>query len=115
MAGVGRHGVRAEWEAIPVSVRTAIDAWSRRHVAVLADIAGEVDAAVTGSVLVHGDYRTDNVVFHATDERLGAAVAGYFTQRSNGPPPPGLPTVRQFQAAQGAIARRWIAQRLGLA
>jgi aminoglycoside phosphotransferase (APT) family kinase protein len=38
------------------------------------------------------------------------AVAGYFTCRSLQPPPPGLPTVRAFQAAQGLIARRWLAE-----
>ncbi len=37
------------------------------------------------------------------------AVAGYFTCRSLQPPPPGIPTVRAFQAAQGAIAREWLA------
>jgi aminoglycoside phosphotransferase (APT) family kinase protein len=37
------------------------------------------------------------------------ALAGYFTQRSLQPAPPGLPTVRQFQAAQGEVARRWLA------
>lgn len=42
-----------------------------------------------------------------------AAVAGYFTWSALQPAPPGLPTVRAFQAAQGAVARRWLAQRLG--
>jgi aminoglycoside phosphotransferase (APT) family kinase protein len=42
-----------------------------------------------------------------------AAIAGYFTRQALLPPPPGLPTVRAFQAAQGAIARRWLAERLG--
>ncbi len=37
------------------------------------------------------------------------AVAGYFTRRSLQPAPPGIPTVRAFQAAQGAIARQWLA------
>jgi aminoglycoside phosphotransferase (APT) family kinase protein len=37
------------------------------------------------------------------------AVAGYFTCQALQPPPPGLPTVRAFQAAQGEIARRWLA------
>jgi len=37
------------------------------------------------------------------------AVAGYLTQRSLEPSPDGLPTVRAFQAAQGAVARRWLA------
>lgn len=38
------------------------------------------------------------------------AIAGYFTERALRPPPPGLPTVRAFQAAQGEVARRWLAQ-----
>jgi aminoglycoside phosphotransferase (APT) family kinase protein len=37
------------------------------------------------------------------------AMAGYFTQRSLRPPPPGLPTVRSFQAAQGEVTRAWLA------
>jgi aminoglycoside phosphotransferase (APT) family kinase protein len=41
-----------------------------------------------------------------------AAVAGYFTWQSLLPPPPGLPTLREFQAAQGAVARRWLAERV---
>jgi aminoglycoside phosphotransferase (APT) family kinase protein len=43
-----------------------------------------------------------------------AAIAGYFTFQSLLPPPPGIPTVRQFQAAQGEIARRWLDERTGL-
>jgi aminoglycoside phosphotransferase len=42
-----------------------------------------------------------------------AAFAGYLTRQALLPPPPGLPTVRAFQAAQGDVARRWLAQRLG--
>jgi aminoglycoside phosphotransferase (APT) family kinase protein len=37
------------------------------------------------------------------------ALAGYFTSQALQPPPPGLPTVRAFQAAQGEVARRWLA------
>jgi aminoglycoside phosphotransferase (APT) family kinase protein len=52
----------------------------------------------------------------AADPRALAAVvcamAGYFTQRALRPPPPGLPAVRGFQAAQGEIARRWLADLL---
>ncbi len=44
-----------------------------------------------------------------------AAVAGLFTERALRPPPPGLPTLRAFQAAQGAVARAWLAQRTGWA
>jgi Ser/Thr protein kinase RdoA (MazF antagonist) len=43
-----------------------------------------------------------------------ASLAGYFTRQALLPPPPGLPTLRAFQAAQGIIARRWLAQRTGL-
>lgn len=43
-----------------------------------------------------------------------AAIAGFFTWQGLQSPPPGLPTVRAFQAAQGAVARRWLARRLGL-
>jgi hypothetical protein len=42
-----------------------------------------------------------------------AAVAGFFTHRALQPAPPGLPTVRAFQGAQGEVARRWLAQRTG--
>jgi aminoglycoside phosphotransferase (APT) family kinase protein len=42
-----------------------------------------------------------------------ASVAGFFTYRALLPPPPGLPTLREFQAAQGAVARRWLAERIG--
>jgi aminoglycoside phosphotransferase (APT) family kinase protein len=44
---------------------------------------------------------------------LVATLAGYFTRMSLLPAPPGLPTVRGFQAAQGRIARRWLAERCG--
>lgn len=42
-----------------------------------------------------------------------AAVAGFLTYSSLQAPPPGLPTVRAFQAAQGWEARRWLAARMG--
>ena len=42
-----------------------------------------------------------------------AALAGMFTYRALQPPPPGLPTVRAFQDAQGRAARAMLAARLG--
>ncbi len=42
-----------------------------------------------------------------------ATVAGFFTAQALDPAPPGLPTLRAFQAAQGAVARAWLADRLG--
>ncbi|MCB0128579.1 MAG: hypothetical protein KDE58_40215 [Caldilineaceae bacterium] len=40
-----------------------------------------------------------------------AAVAGFFIYHSLQPEPPGLPTLRAFQAAQGAVALDWLAER----
>ncbi|WP_211589358.1 aminoglycoside phosphotransferase family protein [Microbispora sp. H11081] len=42
-----------------------------------------------------------------------AAVTGYFLQRGSLPPPPGLPTLRAFQLAQGRVALAWLRQRTG--
>jgi aminoglycoside phosphotransferase (APT) family kinase protein len=42
-----------------------------------------------------------------------AAITGFFVRTSLEPPPPGLPTVRAFQAAQAAVARAWLADRTG--
>lgn len=44
---------------------------------------------------------------------LVAAIAGFFAVKALAPPPPGLPTVRGFQAAQGEIALRWLAELTG--
>src|SRR5436190_24294356 len=41
-----------------------------------------------------------------------AAVAGFFVQRSTLPPPPGLPTLREFQRVQGEEALAWLRRRL---
>lgn len=42
-----------------------------------------------------------------------AAVAGFFVGEGLQPAPPGLPTLRAFQAAQGEVARAWLARRTG--
>lgn len=41
------------------------------------------------------------------------AIAGFFTRHALFPAPQGLPTLRAFQAAQGAVARAWVAERTG--
>ncbi|MDR6597366.1 aminoglycoside phosphotransferase family protein [Saccharothrix longispora] len=41
-----------------------------------------------------------------------AAVTGFFVHGSRLPPPPGLPSLRAFQGAQGVHALRWLRQRL---
>lgn len=42
-----------------------------------------------------------------------ASLAGYFLAYARRPPPPGIPTVRAFQAAQGEIAMAWLQERTG--
>jgi len=42
-----------------------------------------------------------------------ASLTGYFLGQSHRPPPPGIPTVRAFQAAQGRIALEWLRERTG--
>lgn len=44
---------------------------------------------------------------------LLAAVAGFFVSHSLRPAPPGLPTLRPFQAAQGEVAVGWLRRRTG--
>lgn len=39
---------------------------------------------------------------------LLAAISGFFVSHSLRPPPPGLPTLRAFQAAQGEVAVAWL-------
>ncbi|MGK5555640.1 hypothetical protein ACSNOI_28880 [Actinomadura kijaniata] len=40
-----------------------------------------------------------------------AAVTGYFVHVARLPAPPGLPTLRALQRAQGAIALAWLRRR----
>lgn len=77
--------------------------------------------ALAPSVTMQGGPPPEQLLAHhpaaagADPEAITAAVvalAGYFTQRGLQPPPPGLPTVRAFQAAQGVVARQWAARRL---
>ena len=42
---------------------------------------------------------------------LVAAFSGFLVRHSLQPPPPGLPTLRAFQAAQGAVALAWLRRR----
>jgi hypothetical protein len=39
---------------------------------------------------------------------LVVAIAGYFAERGGLPDPPGLPTLRAFQRAQGAVTNGWL-------
>jgi hypothetical protein len=40
-----------------------------------------------------------------------AGLAGYFWDKVRQPDPPGLPTVRAFQLAQGEVVLRWLRER----
>ena len=42
-----------------------------------------------------------------------ASITGYFLAHARRPPPPGIPTLRAFQAAQGEIALSWLRERIG--
>ena len=44
---------------------------------------------------------------------LVAAFSGFLVEHSLRPPPPGLPTLRPFQAAQGAVALDWLRRLTG--
>lgn len=142
----------------------ALDPWARAHLSRLGELEKQWPAACTGLTLVHGDIRSDNLLFtaegvvfvdwpHAAvgtpvidlvgwapsvrleggpapEELLArhrptreadpdvvtvvlAAVSGLFVSHSLRPPPPGLPTVRAFQAAQGEVALDWLRRRTG--
>jgi thiamine kinase-like enzyme len=44
-------------------------------------------------------------------EAVLAGLAGYFVDAARRPDPPGLPTLRAFQRAQGEVVLRWLRQR----
>ena len=46
-------------------------------------------------------------------DAIVCSIAGYFVIRALEPPPPGIPTVRAFQAAQGRHAIAWLRERTG--
>lgn len=73
------------------------------------------------SVHMQGGPKPDELLRNAPlidipDEAINAALAsltGYFLGHSRRPPPPGIPTVRAFQQAQGEVALAWLRERLG--
>jgi aminoglycoside phosphotransferase (APT) family kinase protein len=58
----------------------------------------------------------DHPLGHAADpDRVNAvlaALSGFFVHRSTLPPQPGLPTLREFQGAQGRESLAWLRRRL---
>jgi len=82
-----------------------------------------VDVAVAGiPISMQGGPAPEEVLRRSGLVRVGdqegvtaviAAFAGLMAHRSSLPPPPGIPTVREFQAAQGRIALDWLRERTG--
>ncbi len=79
-------------------------------------------AAMAPSVALQGGPPPEDFLRRFPDARLAkpdsinafiAMMAGYFTFQGLQPDPPGLPTVRAFQRAQGDVAREWIRVRTG--
>lgn len=63
------------------------------------------EAVVTSHPLTRGVPKTQL-------DAVLAAIAGFFVSRSLLPPPPGLPTVREFQRLQARTALVWLRRRL---
>jgi aminoglycoside phosphotransferase (APT) family kinase protein len=59
-----------------------------------------------------GRFDLSGVSEEAIDAAL-CSLAGFFVVGALEPPPPGLPTVRAFQAAQGVVALQWLRARTG--
>jgi hypothetical protein len=57
-------------------------------------------------------FDTPGVSPHDFDAVL-CSFTGFLVVHALDPPPPGLPTVRAFQAAQGVVALRWLRERTG--
>jgi hypothetical protein len=60
-----------------------------------------------------GRYRTSTRWDDDATNAIIAGVAGYFTSHALRPAQPGLPTIRDFQGAQGVVARSWLRRRTG--
>lgn len=76
---------------------------------------------MAASVAMQGGPAPDDFVarFDVSDvsrqdfDAILCSAAGYFVVRALEPAPPGLPTVRAFQAAQGKVALEWLRKRTG--
>jgi aminoglycoside phosphotransferase (APT) family kinase protein len=78
--------------------------------------------ALLVNVNLHGGHDVDQLVSRyavgaarAQVDGLLAGLAGYFLDGARLPAPPGLPTLRGFQRAQGIATLEWLARRLGSA
>jgi hypothetical protein len=78
-------------------------------VCMLPSIALEGGGSPEEVLALHGGSRVDPDAITS----LAVACAGYLLDHARRPDPPGLPTVRAFQRAQGEVAVAWLRSRLG--
>lgn len=78
--------------------------------------------AMAPSVTMQGGPKPDEFILRHPAARAAepadidaaiAGLAGFFIFQSTEPPPPGIPTVRAFQRAQGVVSLEWLAERTG--
>jgi hypothetical protein len=89
--------------------------WARRGVAFVDWLAMAPSVAMQGGSSPE-EFLKRFDLSGISDEAIDAALcslAGFFVVGALEPPPPGLPTVRAFQAAQGVVAVRWLRERTG--
>jgi hypothetical protein len=111
---------RVPWPDLPAAVRSWAEGSLGSPVAVAASQPGGFSPGAACRLRLADGRRAflKAVSASANPESPGmhrreGAVAGYFTRQALLPDPPGLPTVRAFQAAQGSQARAWLRRRTG--
>jgi hypothetical protein len=99
----GQQVTFVDWSAACVG-RTLLDV-----ISMLPSVALEGGGEPDDVLAAHGGRKADPEAVTA----LVIANAGYFLDRARLPHPPGLPTVRSFQRAQGEVCVDWLRRRLG--
>ena len=124
VTGPAAQGVRIEWAQVPAEVRAAIEdvcgavvVWARTQPGGFSPgLAARVRCANGARYFVKAvsaQANPDTPALHRQEGRVLATLEPLITsRRSLRPPPPGLPTIRAFQAAQATITRHWLTQRL---
>jgi hypothetical protein len=90
---------RLPWAQVPAALRAAPEQ--------------PPGGAVTAVITQPGGYPVTRGADPAAVTAVVAALAGYLIHQSRRPDPPGIPTVRAFQAAQGKAALDWLRARTG--
>ena len=126
MTGPAAEGVRVDWAGLPAAVRAAVEQACGSPVARAVTQPGGFSPGAAARLscadgrrffvkAVSAEANPDAVKMHRRESRVLAALGpicalvGCLTSWALKPAPPGLPTLRGFQAAQGQIARGWLA------